>query len=473
MDRAITSTHGWSVSKTFQPYTPRQAYLLPPSPSEWLREGHLAYFILDVVQELDLSRIYGHYERELRGKPPHDPRLMVGLLLYGYCTGVSSSRQIERRTYEDVAFHVIAGGTHPDHVSISEFRRVHLDALGGLFLQVLKLCQKAGMVKLGHVALDGTKVKANASKHKAMSYSRMKEQELALARRVAELLAKAKEVDAREDAEHGPDKRGDELPEELSRAQSRLERIRQAKAELEAEAKAAREKEKKEPDPEGGSSSGSGGGGTPLPSHRIPTDDEGTPTPKAQRNFTDPESRIMVSGDGGFVQAYNAQVVVDAENQVIVAQAVTNQPPDVEHAVPMLDQVADNCGHAPDKVTMDAGYFSEENVLGVLAMQVDPYIATGRTKHGAALPAKRRALQSVMPVKDWMRARLESEEGAAIYRRRKAIVEPVFGQIKHARGFRTFGLRGLRKVRGEFSLVATAHNLRKLYRRRSEPLTPS
>jgi len=230
MDSAIARTHGSCVSKTFQPYTPRQAYLLPPSPTEWLREGHLAYFVLDVVQELDLGQIYRHYERELRGKPPHDPRLMVALLLYGYCTGVSSSRQIERRTYEDVAFHVIAGGTHPDHVSISEFRRVHLEALGGLFLQVLKLCQKAGMVKLGHVALDGTKVKANASKHKAMSYSRMKEQEQALARRVAELLAKAKEADAREDAEHGPDKRGDELPEELSRAKSRLERIRKAKA---------------------------------------------------------------------------------------------------------------------------------------------------------------------------------------------------------------------------------------------------
>lgn len=459
------------MSKTFQAYTPRQAYLLPPSPTEWLSEGHLAYFILDVVQELDLSQIYRHYERELRGKPPHDPRLMVALLLYGYCTGVSSSRQIERRSYEDVAFHVIAGGSHPDHVSISEFRRVHLDALGGLFLQVLKLCQKAGMVKLGHVALDGTTVKANASKHKAMSYSRMKEQEQALARRVAELLARAKEADAREDAEHGPDRRGDELPAELSRAQTRLARIRQVKAELEAEARATREGEKK--DESGKSSSGAGGCGASLPSHRIPADDEGTPTPKAQRNFTDPDSRIMVGGDGGFVQAYNAQVVVDEGCQVIVAQAVTNQPPDVEHAVPMLDQVADNCGRTADKVTMDAGYFSEENVLGVLARRVDPYVATGRTRHGAALPAKRRALQSAMPVKDWMRARLGSEEGAAIYRRRKAIVEPVFRQIKQARGFRAFGLRGLRKVRGEFSLVATAHNLRKLHHCQSAPLTPS
>ncbi len=463
MDKVIADAHSRAVSKKFLPYEPRQAYLLPPSPLEWLPEGHLARFILDVTTELDLGPIYRHYERELRGKPPHNPGMMVALLVYGYCTGVTSSRQIERKSYEDIAFRVLSGDTHPDHVSISEFRRVHLQALGDLFVQVLRLCQKAGMVKLGHVALDGTKVKANASKHKAMSYERMKEQEQALRLKVTGLLHRAQQTDTREDAEFGKDKRGDELPEELSRATTRLERIRAAKRELEQEAKQAHEQAKKVQEPSGGSSSGSDGG-TQLPSHRVPTEGDGSPTVKAQRNFTDPESRIMVDGDGAFVQAYNAQAVVDDANQVIVAQALTNQPPDAQHALPMLEQVRDNCGRAPVRASMDAGYFSESNVLGALALQIDPYIATGRIQHGAVLPLSRAALPRAMPVKDWMAWRLRTEDGSATYRRRKVIVEPVFGQIKQARGFRRFSLRGVHKARGEWSLVCAAHNLLKLHR---------
>jgi transposase len=288
------------VSKTFRPYSPGQSFLLPPSPLEWLPEGHLARFILDLVKELDLTKIYAHYERELRGYPPHHPLMMVALLLYGYCVGVPSSRKIERKTHEDVAFRVIAGGEHPDHTRISEFRRVHLGALAELFVQVLKLCQKAGLVKLGMVALDGTKVKANASKHKAMSYDRMQKEEQRLRGKVAELLAAAEKADAAEDAEHGAGRRGDELPEELQRTQDRLKKIREAKAALEAEAKQRKQEEqaaKDDEDPPPGPRE------TPLPTHKVPTTAEGTPTDKAQRNFTDPDSRIMKTGDG-YVQGY-------------------------------------------------------------------------------------------------------------------------------------------------------------------------
>lgn len=455
------------MSKTFRAYEPRQSYLLPPSPLDWLPEGHLAYFILDVIEELDLSPIFAHYERELRGKPPHHPRVMVALLLYGYCVGVSSSRRIEQRTHEDVAFRVLAGGTHPDHVRISEFRRIHLATLAGLFLQVLRLCQKAGMVKLGHVSLDGTKMKASASKHKAMSYKRMQEQEAVLATKVKELLTAAERVDAAEDAQYGAGVRGDELPEELRRAESRLARIREAKAALEAEAKAAHAADAKADDDDdgskGGDSSGGNSGGTPLPEHRVPSRADGTPTDKAQRNFVDPESRIMKTGDG-FVQGYNAQAVVDDAHQVIVAQALTNQPPDVEHLLPMIEQTQHNCGLAPTKLSADAGYFSEANIESATNLGVDVYVATGKLKHGESPAPVRGRPPSDMTPKQRMARKLATKNGQAVYRRRKVIVEPVFGQIKHARGFRQFQLRGIAKARGEWSLICVGHNLCKLHR---------
>ena len=291
--------------KTYRPYEPKQSFLLPPSPLDWLPDGHLARFILDVVECLNLRSINAYYEREQRGYPPHHPQMMVALLLYGYCVGVPSSRKIERRTHEDVAFRVIAGNTHPDHTCISEFRRIHLNALGELFLQVLRLCQKAGMVKLGHVALDGTKLNANASKHKAMRYERMKKEDLKLRQKVSELLRAAEQVDSDEDAQYGKNRRGDELPDELQRTEDRRARIGQLMAELEAEATEQHESSPPEDDDDGSPS-----GPAPLPGHKIPAEKDGTPKPKAQRNFTDGDSRIMKSGDG-FIQGYNCQAAVD------------------------------------------------------------------------------------------------------------------------------------------------------------------
>lgn len=446
------------MRKTFRPWQPRQRYLLPPSPQDWLPEGHLAYFILDVVGELDLSEITSEYEKERRGYPPHHPVMMVALLLYAYCVGVPSSRKIERRTYEDIAFRVITADQHPDHVRISEFRRRHLKALSGLFVQVLRLCRKAGLVRLGHVALDGTKVKANASKHKAMSYERMKQEEEKLEAKVKELLEEAEEVDATEDARYGKGRRGDELPEDLRRAETRLARIRELKAELEAEAKAQREEAKNREDEDRPSEDGS----VELPKHRIPATKDGTPLPKAQRNFTDPESRIMKTGDG-YVQGYNAQILVDEEHQVIVAQAVTNQPPDVQHFAPMIEQAIANCEQVPNKLSADAGYFSEENVVYGVNQGIDLYIATGRCKHGEGAPRVRGRPPKDMTRKEAMARKLATKAGSAVYARRKAIVEPAFGQIKEARGFRRFLLRGLEKVRGEWSLITMTHNLLKLF----------
>jgi transposase len=424
----------------------------------------MAYFILDTVKELDLKPLLSRYERELRGYPPHHPRMLVGLLLYAYCVGVASSRRIEKRTYEDVAFRVIAAGQHPDHTTISEFRRRHLEVLAGLFVQVLALCQKAGLVKLGHVALDGTKMKANASKHKAMSYERMQQREQELAQKVAQLLKAAEEADAAEDRLYGNKKRGDELPQELQRAETRLAKIRAVKAELEAEAWAAREqleadkKKKKEQDPNEPPS-----GPTPLPSHQVPTDAKGQPKPGAQRNFTDPESRIQKT-QSGFLQGFNAQAAVDEAHQVIVAQALTNQSPDVEHLLPMVEQVVSNCSGPPAVMTADTGYFSEANLVGATCLGVDAYLATGRQKHGEQPPPVRGRMPRGLSLKQWMARRLRTKKGRAVYARRKAVVEPVFGQIKQVRGFRQLLLRGLQKARGEWALICLTHNLLKLYK---------
>jgi hypothetical protein len=354
---------------------------------------------------------------------------------------------------------MIAAGDPPDFRTLSEFRRQHLEKLAGLFVQVLRLARKAGLVKLGHVALDGTKIRANASKHKAMSYERMKNDEQRLREKVSELLAKAEQVDEEEDAVFGKGRSGDELPEDLRHAKNRRERIRQLMKELQEETKqqqeeekAAKDKDEPPPPPTGDS----------LPSHKIPTTADGEPTPKAQRNFTDPESRIMKSGDG-YVQAYNCQAMVDAACQIIVAQAVTNQPPDVEHLVPMIARTVENCGMKPAKLVADTGYFSEANVCETMKWGIDPYIATGRRHHDEQVIAPRGRPPAGLSTKETMARKLATKSGAAIYSRRKVIVEPVFGQIKEARGFRRFLLRGLRKVRGEWSLITLTHNLLKLH----------
>ena len=449
------------MKKTYRPYEPKQSFLLPPSPMDWLPDGHLARFILDVVERLNLAAINGYYEREQRGYPPHHPQMMVALLLYGYCVGVPSSRKIEKRTHEDVAFRVIAGNTHPDHTCISEFRRIHLNALAELFVQVLRLCQKAGLVKLGHVALDGTKLKANASKHKAMSYERMKKDEEKLRQKVAELLRAAEQADAEEDAQYGKDRRGDELPEELQRAEGRRERIEQLMAELEAEA-AEQHEAPPDHDDDDDDDAPPPSGPAPLPSHQIPTEKDGTPKPKAQRNFTDGDSRIMKTGDG-FIQGYNCQAAVDEEHLIIVAQAVTNQSPDVQHLIPMIDRIVFNCGKAPQRLSADSGYFSEANIVGAFERGTDPHIATGRRPHGEPPPTVRGRPPADMTLKQSMTRKLATKRGAAVYSRRKVIAEPPFGQIKHVRGFRQFLLRGLAKVSGEWSLISLTHNLLKLH----------
>jgi transposase len=460
--------------KTYRAFHPEQSELFPGSPREWLPEGHLAYFVLDVVKALDLSAIHAHYERSLRGYPPHHPQMLVGVLLYGYATGVTSSRRLERKLVEDVAFRVLAGGARPDHSTISEFRRVHLSALSTLFVQMLRLCQKAGLVKLGHVALDGTKVKASASKHKAMSYERMQLKEAELSAKVKALMAEAEGFDRAEDSKYGEGRRGDELPADLAHAQSRLARIREAKAALEAEALALHEAEKKaaetaakadrdDNDRDDNSDDDSSNTGAALPTHRVPRYVDGKPKPKAQRNFTDAESRIQKTNDG-FVQGYNCQAVVDDANQIIVAQAVTNQPPDVEHFVPMLEMVKLNCGVLPDKLTADAGYFSEANAKKARTLNVNAHIAIGRQKHGTELvTAEQLASATDDTERQRMAHKLATEDGRKTYALRKAVVEPVFGQIKHARGFRQFLLRGIHNVRGEWALAATAHNLLKLF----------
>ncbi len=489
------------MPKTYRPYTPRQGYLLPPSPMDWLPEDHLAFFILDVVGELDLTAIHARYEGDLRGAPPFDPRMMVALLLYAYCVGTPSSRRIEKRTHEDVAFRVITGGQQPDHTRISEFRRIHLEALKGLFVQGLLLCREAGLIKLGHVALDGTKVKANASKHKAMSYERMQKKEGELEQRVKELLAAAEKADVDEDKLHGKGRRGDEVPEDLRRAESRLKKIREAKAALEAEARAqmladaqADEQPAADGEPAAPTDEQPAADGQPvaladerpapptdeqsaalpdeqpaaaapsasLPTHQVPAYVDGTPKPKAQRNFTDPESRIQKTNDG-FVQGFNCQAAVDEQHQIIVAQAVTNQPPDVEHFVPLLEQVVANCGAAPEATTADAGYYSEDNVVRAAQLGTDVYIATGRKKHDEPAVVTHGQPPAGLTAKERMAHKVRTKKGAAIYARRKCTVEPVFGQIKQARGFRQFLLRGVDKVRGEWSLICLTHNLLKLH----------
>lgn len=459
------------MSKTFRPYELNQRLLLPPDLRDWLPEGHLALFVSDVIDALDLSAIFQVYEQgDGRGQPPYDPALMVKLLVYAYCMGTPSSRQIERATYEEVPYRVLAADQHPDHASLAEFRKRHVAALANLFVQVLRLCQAAGLVKLGHVALDGTKVQANASKHKAMSYGRMAVAEQKLEEEVQSLLAQAQAVDATEDARHGKDKRGDELPTELARRESRLRKIREAKAALEQAAKeeaeaaaaAARAKiaERQRSEAETGQKAK---GRAPT----VPDPAQAQPEAKAQRNFTDPDSRIMKDGaTKAFEQAYNAQVVVDSQAQVIVAAAVTQEANDKQQLVPMLMAVQDHMGQLPEKASADTGFFSEANVTDKKLEGVDLYVPSERLPRTAPSPAAPAAAPTEGSVREQMRHRLNTPEGQAVYKMRKAIVEPVFGQIKEGRGFRRFSFRGLAQVAAEWAIICLTHNLLKLFRRR-------
>ena len=429
------------MSKVFRPYNPDQPFLLPVSMREWLPASHLAYFISDVVDYLDLSAIMDRYEEE-KGYPPYHPAMMVKVLLYAYCIGVPSSRKIAKRLEEDIAFRVLAANNTPDFRTISDFRKDHLKALAALFVQVIKLCQKAGLVKLGHVALDGTKIKANASKHKAMSYKRMKEEEARLEAEVQDLLRKAEVVDEEEDRTYGKNKRGDELPKELAFRESRLKKIKEARVALEAEARLEAEQLRDK-----GSKA------------------TGAPEDKAQRNFTDPESRIMpLSGGKQFEQAYNAQAAVDSANQIIVAAEVTDQPSDKGQANPMMQQVKENTGGLPREMSADAGYFSSDEVTKLAVAGINAYVPPDKMCHTDKMPAAPRGrIPQGLSVADRMRRKLRTKQGKKRYGLRKELPEPVFGQIKQVRGFRQFLLRGKEKVRCEWRLICAGHNVLKLF----------
>jgi transposase len=435
------------MAKTFREWNLDQTLMFPPTVRDFVPEGHLAHFVRNTAQEeLDLSEILDEYDEE-RGYPPYHPVMMTALLLYAYCQGIYSSRRIMKGCQERVDFMAVTGMQKPDFRTISDFRKRHLGSLDKLFGQVLRLCQEAGLVKLGHVALDGTKVKANASKHKAMSYARMKKTEPELAAIVREWFEKAEAIDAQEDEEFGPDRRGDELPDWVAHKQKRLEKIREAKAALEAEAREAAEAKKQD---------------APSPSKkgRPPKTPAGVPKDSAQRNFTDPDSRIMMGRDG-FVQAYNAQAAVDADSQVIVAQTLTNNASDAQQLVPMVAQIKENTGRQAQELSADAGYCSEENLKELNRRHVNGYVATGRQKHSQATAVGERKTRLGTRVHA-MRCKLRQGGRRSRYRLRKKSVEPVFGQMKQGRGFRQLLLRGLEKVAGEWSLVCTAHNLLKL-----------
>ena len=458
------------MAKGFLPYSMDQRLLLPPDMRGWLPEGHLALFVSDAVDVLDLGAIYRASETgDDRGRAGYHPAMMVKLLVYGYCIGLTSSRRIERATYEDVAFRVLAGDQHPDHDCIAAFRQRHLPLLAALFSQVLRLCRKAGLVKLGHVAIDGTKVGANASKHKAMSYDRMGEAEKKLEEQVRGLLEEAERVDAEEDAKYGKGKRGDELPAELARRESRLKKLREAKEALEAEAraeaeqKAAEAKRKLEERAQHEAETGKKTSGTPP---AVPDPEKAKPAPKSQRNFTDPDSRIMPDGanKGSFKQAYNAQIAVDAHRQIIVAVAVTQQANDKQQLEPMAQSIVENVGKLADVTSADAGYFSEKATEAVSAMGTFLLVPPHRQKHGEVEPEAHGEPDSNATASERMRHTLRTEEGRALYRMRKAIVEPVFGQIKSVRGLDRFVTRGIDNVRPEFLFIAMTHNLLKLFR---------
>lgn len=480
---------------------------MPQSPTEWLPENHLAFFILEILDQLDLKAIERKVQStDPRGERPYSPRMMTTLLLYGYTVGVFSSRKIEQATHGDVAFRMLAGGEHPHFTTVNSFRDAHREALAGLFRQVLDLCMSAGLVKLAHVAIDGTKIKANASKHKAMSAERMEQTERKLTDEIEALLAKAEAVDAAEDAEYGAGNPEPGLKAEWARRDGRREKIREHLAALKKEAAQGRAAELRTQASElRVTSTSSDRKITPktkalaktlakqrdaqadllapvettkdddndppppavdadLPRNKPPTTKHGKPTPKAQRNFTDPESRIMFR-DGAYVQAYNGQIAVDESHQIIVAAALSNQGPDAEYLQPMLNRVVENCGRVPEKATADSGYFSSENVHHAEHLGVEPFIAVNRHRRDGKPGDDAPQLESYATIeRAQMRTLLDTERGRAAYARRKATVEPVFGQIKSARGFRQVSFRGLIKNRLEWLFVALTHNLRKLWR---------
>ena len=482
--------------KTYRAYSPEQSFLLPPSPRDWLPEGHLSKFVLGLVADLDLSEIEDELQmKDARGERPYSPLMMTSLLLYAYATGVFSSRGIEKATVEDIAFRFLAANQHPHFTTINQFRAKHREALSNLFVQVLQACMSAGLVKLGHVAIDGTKMKANASKHKAMSYDRMQKDDARIRAEVEELLARAEAADAQEDETEG----AYDPQAEIRRREERLAKMQEAREALRRETAARRAARLKEQaamlrknaesstispksqgalktlaakreqqaaqltlDADTAPTDESEDDDDDLPRNTPPSKPSGEPKPKAQRNFTDPQSRLMFR-DGAFLQAYNAQLVVDEGHQIIVAAALSNQGADNEYFAPMLRRVVDNCDAVPERVTGDSGYFSTDNVRAAEHMGCVPVLSVGKHHNSGAPRSVALTPQQRNPQRVAMRAYLESPEGRAFYARRKATVEPVIGQIRN-RGFQQLSFRGLFKNRCEWLLVAATHNLLKLWR---------
>lgn len=448
------------INKKFIPYNPEQTLLLPPDMHDWLSDDHLVYFLIDVVQEIDLKAIYHKYNSK-SGRPPYDPRMMVGLLLYSYCSGKTSSRKIEQACFDSISYRVLTSDQKPDHDTIASFRNIHLKSLAGIFVDILKICEKAGMVKLKNISIDGSKMRANASKHKAMSYDRMDKSIIELEKEIKELLKESKNVDKSEDAKYGKGKRIDELPDDLKRRKSRLAKIRAAKNALEEEAIAKKNEETQKSDEK--KKKGNDNDDSKPGSGKI---EEVKPKPKSQKNFTDPDSKIMRDGaTKAFAQCYNSQIAVDSKHQIIVASNLTNQANDKQQIIPVMEKLEKNIPSAKGcAITADAGYYSEENV-DYLETEYKPYIATGRIKHGEKpLPSPCGRIKRSMTPKERMARKLRTNVGKKIYRMRKAIVEPVFGQIKQCQGIREFRLRGLEKVSYEWDFICASHNLLKLFR---------
>lgn len=436
------------MSRRFRRWETGQSLLLPPSVDDFVPEDHPARLIRDLVQdELDLKLILKTYEGS-RGAPAYHPVMMTALLLYGYSAGVYSSRKIARACAERVDFMVVTALDKPDFRTVNRFRKQHLKALEGLFVQVLRLCNRSGLVKLGHVALDGTKVQANASKHKAMSYARMCAEEKRLEALVGDWMRKAQEADDEEDALFGADKSGDETPDWMKSKATRLAKIREAKAALEQEAREEAERAEREDPPKAGEK-------------RQEARRTGQPHPEAQRNFTDPDSKI-VRHQGGYMQGYNCQAAVDAEAQVIVSQEVVSGQQDQHRLIPMLDQLRKHLGRQAREVSADAGYCNEGNLRELARRRIKGYVATGRQKHADRGPISSRKYKGRLTRA--MAGKLARGGRRSRYRLRKQVVEPVFGQIKECMGFRRFLLRGIEQVQAEWSLICTAHNLRKLVR---------
>jgi transposase len=450
------------MDKKFREYVPNQILLLPPSLNEWLPNDHQVHFFNEVIGELDLSGIYGSYQ-ERRGKPPYEPKLMVKILLYAISKRIHSSRKIEAALYDDVAFRYLAGNQQPDHWTISEFRRRHHQALGDLFVQTVTLAGKVGLVNLRHTATDGTKIKANASKHSAMSYGRMQSEEERLRQEIEQELRRMEETDRAEDKVHG-ERRGDELPEALSTALKRREAIRNAKAALEEE---AREKACKEQAQRGKKAAKAG---KPYKARLNPEDAK--PKAKSQRNFTDPDSKIMKNSDKAFIQAYNAQATVDAHSHIVVAADVSNLADDNPHLPGQIEQVIANTGLIPREVLADAGYYSEDNMDYLTGRKISALIPPEKIKHSdwRTMPSPQEPIPDTATTKERMRHTLRTEAGRAAYKLRQQSVEPIFGYIKEQLGLRQFLLRGLDKVRSLWRIACAVSNLMKVYRAGYRPM---